>query len=237
MVIDNVKGKSFIFVSYAHKDSEIVLPMIKELQKNYYVWYDEGIDPGTEWDENIASHIEECSLFFACISSNYLNSSNCKDELDFARSIKTNRVLIYFEDVELSSGMKMRLNRLQNIHKHIYEKEEDFYRKLYQSDGIKICLKPVTKNIDNYTFKSAKTFDDNGGDGIDLSLKQQALKLFIEKKTAAMTLLQIEFRIGFAKAAKILDWMLQENYIIKLDNGKYKVNITMEQFEQKFGGV
>ncbi|MBO4962467.1 MAG: toll/interleukin-1 receptor domain-containing protein, partial [Clostridia bacterium] len=146
--IDFDMKEPYVFISYAHKDSKSVLPMIAELQKNYNVWYDDGIDPGTEWDENIAQHIENCNLFFACITKNYLDSSNCKDELDYARSLDKTRVLIYFEKVELPSGMKMRLNRLQNIHKYVYKTEEDFYKKLYQSEGLLECLKqtkPTTK--------------------------------------------------------------------------------------------
>ena len=74
----------YIFVSYSHKDSNFTIPLINRLKKEgYHVWYDDGIDPGTEWDENIANHIENCSYFVAVISNNYLQSDNCKDELNY----------------------------------------------------------------------------------------------------------------------------------------------------------
>ena len=39
--------KPYIFVSYAHVDSETVLPIAEELHKRgYRVWYDEGIEAG-----------------------------------------------------------------------------------------------------------------------------------------------------------------------------------------------
>lgn len=39
------------------------------LQKDeYHVWYDEGIEPCTEWDENIADHIDNCTYFIALLS-------------------------------------------------------------------------------------------------------------------------------------------------------------------------
>lgn len=45
----------YIFISYAHKDSDIVLPIISRLQKDgYRVWYDEGIAPGS----NSAIHMK-----------------------------------------------------------------------------------------------------------------------------------------------------------------------------------
>lgn len=69
----------YIFVSYSHKDSERVWPIIARLQADRFrVWYDDGINPGTEWDSNIASHIKNCSFFLVFISENYLASENCK---------------------------------------------------------------------------------------------------------------------------------------------------------------
>ena len=133
---------SFIFVSYAHKDNRQVIPVIQHLQKDgYAVWYDEGIDPGTEWDEYIAGKVNDSSFFVAMISEAYLASSNCRDELNFARELDKKRVLVYLQKLELPLGMKMRLGRLQAIHRYAYEKDEEFYRKLYSTQGIDACKK------------------------------------------------------------------------------------------------
>ena len=132
------KTKPYIFVSYSHKDSEEVHKIIEKMYKEgYNVWFDEGIDPGTEWDEYIASHVEGASYFIACISKNYLNSSNCKDELNFARDLEKERIIVYLEDVELSKGMQMRLNRVQAIYKHKYPDVDEFYDKLLNSNELK----------------------------------------------------------------------------------------------------
>ena len=125
---------SFIFISYAHRNSDKVIPIIAKMQADgYRVWFDEGIDPGTEWDANIANHVRSCDLMIAFISKEYLDSENCKDELNFARDLGKNRILIYLESVELPDGMAMRLNRLQAIHQYKYEDQKDFYEKLYNS--------------------------------------------------------------------------------------------------------
>lgn len=127
----------FVFISYSHTDSKKVLPIIKKMQEEgYRIWYDAGIDPGTEWDINIASHVEECGYFIAFISKNYINSSNCKDELNFARDLEKKRFLVYIEDVELPSEMRMRLSRIQNIHMYKYVDADEFYSKLFCADGI-----------------------------------------------------------------------------------------------------
>ncbi len=61
--------RPYIFISYAHKNSDEALAIIHTLQvRGYRVWYDEGIDPGAEWDENIAAHVRKCYLFIALIS-------------------------------------------------------------------------------------------------------------------------------------------------------------------------
>ena len=132
--------RPFLFVSYAHKDSERVLPIIRRLMaQGYRVWYDAGIDPGTEWDEMIAEQIEQCGIFLAMMSANYLSSSNCRDELYYAREMEKDRALIYLEQVELARGMRMRLSRTQNIHKYTYTDEEEFYRKLCDTKNLHLC--------------------------------------------------------------------------------------------------
>lgn len=127
-------NESYIFVSYSHKDKNQVLEVIDKLIKEgHRIWYDEGIDPGTEWDENIANHIENCDGFIAFISTNYINSDNCKDELNFARDLEKDRLLVYLEDVKLPAGMAMRLNRLQAIHSYTYSVGHDFFEKLKET--------------------------------------------------------------------------------------------------------
>lgn len=133
------ESKPYIFVSYAHRDSGAVLPIIETLSENgYNVWYDDGIEPGSEWDENIASHIDQCSYFIAFISKAYMESENCKDELNYARDLEKENLLVYLEDVQLSGGMAMRMNRLQAIMWHQFDgnQEDKAYRKLFSARGI-----------------------------------------------------------------------------------------------------
>lgn len=86
------EGKeSYIFVSYAHKDSAIVLPVIESLFKDKYrVWYDEGITPGSEWPHNIATHLENADTVIIFVSDNSLASINCENEVVRARELNKN---------------------------------------------------------------------------------------------------------------------------------------------------
>ncbi len=129
--------KPYIFISYSHRDSAKVLEIMKRLkEQGFNCWYDDGIDPGTEWDENIAKHIIGCTYFISFISNNYIASHNCKDELNYARDLNKERLLVYLEDVELPHGMAMRMNRIQAIFWNKYTNEEDAYRKLFHAEGI-----------------------------------------------------------------------------------------------------
>jgi TM2 domain-containing membrane protein YozV len=141
-------NEKYIFISYSHRDEERVYPIITELiEAGYRVWYDSGIDPGTEWDENIAEHIQQCGYFIAFISEHYLASSNCKDELNYVRDLEKERLIVYLEQVELPSGLAMRINRLQSIYKHRYTKESEFYEKLFSAKGIEACLDESAKKV------------------------------------------------------------------------------------------
>ncbi len=78
-------NEKFIFVSYAHKDSVDVLPLIEALQSaSYRVWYDEGIDPGTDWAGEIGKNIENAGLVLFCASKNSVKRDNVKREIAFA---------------------------------------------------------------------------------------------------------------------------------------------------------
>lgn len=132
--------EKYIFISYSHKNKAEAESFIGRLQHDgYRVWYDEGIHPGSEWDEFIATHVENCALFFALMSAEYMQSDNCKDELNFARDLNKKRVLIFLEEVEMPAGMRLRLGRLQNIHKKQYTDEDKFYQKVYLTEGIEEC--------------------------------------------------------------------------------------------------
>ncbi len=49
------KGEEpYVFVSYAHKDVSLVYPELTWLNnQGINIWYDEGIEAGTEWREEL----------------------------------------------------------------------------------------------------------------------------------------------------------------------------------------
>jgi hypothetical protein len=76
-----------LFVSYAHKTSEQVIPAIRQLHDmQYRVWYDEGIPAGADWPKNVAAHLRRCVAILFFISREALGSSNCFNEISAAKA-------------------------------------------------------------------------------------------------------------------------------------------------------
>ena len=74
----------FIFISYAHKDRELVLPYIRRLEELHYrVWYDKDIRTGTpQWAPVIQQHLKRCKVVVVFLTNGYLASENCGNELE-----------------------------------------------------------------------------------------------------------------------------------------------------------
>lgn len=135
-------SEPYIFVSYSHRDSRFVHRVISHLQgKGYRVWFDGGIEVGSEWIEYIASHLDKCECVLTFISKEFVASDNCKRELNFALELKKKLLCVYVEDVNLSAGMRMQLGLTQAMYrKHFREDQEKFLEALAQAKILEGCL-------------------------------------------------------------------------------------------------
>lgn len=150
-------NKPYIFISYAHKNITRVISIVERMNiDGYRMWYDEGIDPGNEWADNIATKIRNSTCLIAMISKDYLQSENCKDEISYARENGVKIVLLYIEDVQLSGGLALRNHRMQSLFQFKYLDQNEFYKKLYDTTIIKKC-----RQIDDLEEKLATEADNN----------------------------------------------------------------------------
>lgn len=106
-------SEKYIFVSYAHKDKDRVFPIIDRLSQQYRVWYDDGIHFGSEWDKDIVEKLEGCFIFIFMVSKNSVVSTNCADELSYAREKNKLFVNIVIDDFELPGSFMFRYGRYQ----------------------------------------------------------------------------------------------------------------------------
>ena len=141
--------KPYIFVSYAHRDGGKVFPDIKTLNESgYRIWYDEGIDRGKEWTEDIANALDKCSLFLVFISENSISSRNVKNEINFALDKNIPLLAVYTEEIELPPGLLLRMGSIQAILKWRIT-EERYFLKLKKVISADLC----DKNLIEESFK------------------------------------------------------------------------------------
>lgn len=140
------KDEGYIFVSYAHKDSQYVVPVLERMnEEGYRIWYDDGIMPGSEWPENVAEHLSNCTAVLSFVSPESLKSANCRREVTYALSKMKPFLGVFLRETKLSPGMEMQLSAQQCILKYNYPDEEDFYRKLFTSTILSACKNEKTQ--------------------------------------------------------------------------------------------
>ena len=140
-------NKPYIFTSYAHADSAIVFAeLVRFHSQGYPIWYDEGIEAGNKWGDEIANAISNCSLFIVFLTPQSIKSENVQDEIDFAISENRKVLPIHLEKTELTGGMKMKLQRVQAILR--YAVSDDEYQRKYLSAfaACNVCVLEQLKN-------------------------------------------------------------------------------------------
>ena len=122
--------RPYIFISYAHANSPAVMEVVEALaEQGYRIWYDDGIEVGSEWQEYIAGHLAGARLMVAFLSNAYMRSDNCRKEMHYALSKKIPTINIFLEQTEMTPGMEMQVGNLFALMKYCMP-EEDFYDKL-----------------------------------------------------------------------------------------------------------
>ena len=99
------------FISYAHADAERVLSVIGALNGDRYrLWYDAGIEAGTNWPEVVASHLLHAGAVVFFLSARFLRSQNCIREVHYAVSQRKPMICVYLEPVSLPEDLAMQFS-------------------------------------------------------------------------------------------------------------------------------
>ena len=141
-------NKPYLFISYSHKDTEIVFSIIRHLQGHgFRVWFDNGIEAGSEWPEYIASHLMGCACVLTFISKNFVHSPNCRRELTFAQNENKPMLNIYIDDVVLSDGMRMQLGLNQALWRNKFSSDADFYDAVTRAQLMQDCKESTSAPV------------------------------------------------------------------------------------------
>lgn len=160
------------FVSYSHKDAETVKPIINSLKRRgVNIWYDAGIDPGAEWQDVLGKKIMASAGVIPFLSRNFIESRQCKKELDFADTLGTPLFPIYIEDCKLTPGLNLQLCGKQAVFKHKVS-DQIFYRDFLKN----LNVKPKPKAKPSTPQKSSNA--DMYNKAIDMISKGQYLQAY-----------------------------------------------------------
>ena len=130
----------YIFVSYAHKDSREVFELIEKLSaRGYRIWYDEGIEPGSEWPENIANHLLHADMVLAMITNDSMESINCRREINFALSKNKPFLAVVLEKTKIPAGIELQLSSQQSVLRYNFNDEERFLKKIESCSYMAPC--------------------------------------------------------------------------------------------------
>lgn len=147
----------YIFVSYSHDDSELVLPELERFNDDgYNIWYDEGIISGEGWHEVVENALLDSSLVVFFISDKAVESKNVRNEVFLAMDENIPVIKIFLENSDLKHGLNLSLKSAPSISKYELTDEEyvSNYRKKFEQFGFIIDEKPILYHIDNIPFSA-----------------------------------------------------------------------------------
>lgn len=128
--------------------------------------------------------------------------------------------------VERCQGAFISMDEIKKIMAYIKENNVAYYNE----KAHKIINHEDEPQIESVTGRNA------GDDGRVPIEYVKALKFAVESKTVSISLIQRRLGYGFPKAAKIVDWMVENKYVLNSQVGKQKqVVLSLDEFEEEFG--
>ena len=125
--------EGYAFISYAHRDSNIVLPIVSRLYDNgLRVWFDDGIEAGSEWPEYLAEHLANAAVVIAFVSKSFNDSKYCRREIHFATKLNKPIICIYIDDSKLSYGLEMELTSTQGFKRTNYNSDDQLIQNILE---------------------------------------------------------------------------------------------------------
>jgi TIR domain len=106
----------FVLVGYAHEDKALAYPELLRIRSlGIQVWYDEGIEPGSEWPEAIANALKRAAAFVVLITPAAVASRNVRNEISLALSWGKPFFAIHLVRTELPPGLELQMGVVQAI--------------------------------------------------------------------------------------------------------------------------
>jgi parallel beta-helix repeat protein len=120
------RSRPYLFVSYAHEDEEAVRREIQRMEGfGWQVYFDDKIEVGEEWNEELPEAVAGCACFIAIVSASSLNSRYVRKELQFASMQDRPTLSIELEQVDKPATLQWLLDSRQQLFK--WQLNDDIY--------------------------------------------------------------------------------------------------------------
>ena len=186
-------AEPYIFVSYAHKNASEVLRILCAMQENgFRLWFDQGIEAGTEWPEYIEKHLVGCERVLVFLSNAAVASVNCRNEINLALALKKEVLIVYLEETTLRHGLLLQLSSVQALFSYRHTSDTAFYKELFAARLLSVCKdgtaapKTTGKNTAVPSKKDSKRKKGISENTLTAK-KETSEKNVSEKKTATLT--------------------------------------------------
>ena len=116
--LDSYEGNEpYIFISYSHADTKQVYQILKLIDREKYrFWFDDTMEIGEDFREELRLRIENCSAFLLFLSNSALNSKYCGMEIITAYKYNKKIYPVFLsDDIEIPASLKMILENLQHV--------------------------------------------------------------------------------------------------------------------------
>ena len=161
------------FISYSHKDESYLERLHTHLATlrragDLLVWFDREILAGDPLDQKIMDQLDECALFIALVSPDFLNSNYCYEkEMQYAlekhASGKTRVVPIILEPCDWTSTPLGNLKALPKDGKPIAEWQNQNTAFLDVIKGLRRVLSPPPRTNDTTTLANTESGSTGSG--------------------------------------------------------------------------
>lgn len=118
----------YLFVSYSHRDTEKVYPILNELhKKKYRIWFDESCENGNDFRDELRHRIEGAEAVVLFVSAASMSSPFCGMEIIVARENGKRLYPIYLDDASVPPAFEI---LLANTHHGTTENMDKLIRSL-----------------------------------------------------------------------------------------------------------
>lgn len=100
----------YLFVSYSHRDSEKVYPILDALyDRKYRLWYDESCETGNDFRDELRQRIQGAEAVLLFVSESSMNSPFCGMEIIVARENGKRLYPIYLDNADVPPAFQILL--------------------------------------------------------------------------------------------------------------------------------